>query len=534
MEYVFTLPGTLADQVGLTRLAPLARAPSVWLKLGTHDKASGLTYSTPQIAASEYLGQLGGVSAILPGSPHPRELVPCAEMFGWAPRAMISLVEVCSSTAFLKLATIGHLDLLRGVFFTLPGTLADQVGLTRLSPLARAPSVWLKLCTHDKASGLTYSTPLIAASVYLGQLCEVSAILPGSPRGQVGLAWFSLLARSTPTLARVEALASTLTQRLPGPQRGLVTLQESAGAGSSLDAFSSQQIGALGASSYPRTPGQLSARRLCSGVWRTLVSLFALAHECGTDSLWRSARSPSGGLPALHAWVTKWMRLACTLVRWALALVLQALNLLTLLCVPAYPYTPLSRSPLSGRVRCPMLLGGSTPSGGDRRSVYNPKRDRTRPRRRRQGQDSSASAASASSSNAGEGNAKYEAYVPPVRIRGAAGPAADLLEWLRQEAGFSYHYPHSLSAGQEDGLFIARFRSRKERGLFLTEFGAHVPKAPWKGIALAFEDDASDTKATAPRSSARSGRDRSRGVSFASPHSEVVERGSATGTSRWH
>jgi hypothetical protein len=173
-----------------------------------------------------------------------------------------------------------------------------------------------------------------------------------------------------------------------------------------------------------------------------------------------------------------------------------------------------------------MLLGGSTPAGGDRRSVYNPKRDRARPRRRRQGQDSSASAASASSSNAGEGNAKYEAYVPPVRIRGAVGPAADLLEWLRQEAGYSYHYPHSLSAGQEDGFFIARFRSRKERGLFLTEFGAHVPKAPWKGIPLAFEDVASDNKATAPRSSARAGRDRSRGVSFAAPHS-VVEDGAS-------
>ena len=140
--------------------------------------------------------------------------------------------------------------------------------------------------------------------------------------------------------------------------------------------------------------------------------------------------------------------------------------------------------------------------------MHNPKRDRTRPRRRRQGHESSASAASASPSNAGEGNAKYKASVPPLRIRGATGPADELLEWLRREAGFSYHYPHSLSAGLEDGLFIARFRSRKERGLFLTDFRAHVPKTPWRGIALAFEDDASDTKATAPRSSSRSGRDR--------------------------
>ena len=161
-----------------------------------------------------------------------------------------------------------------------------------------------------------------------------------------------------------------------------------------------------------------------------------------------------------------------------------------------------------------MLLGGST-SGGDKRSGEKSRRDRPRNRKRREGHDSYASAASSSSTTTGGGNAKYEASVPPLRIRGATGPAAELLEWLRDEAGSSYHFPHSLSAGQEDGLFIAKFRSRKERGLFLTEFGDHVPEAPWKGVSLSFEDDASVTKDSAPRQSARSGRDRSRGVSFA-------------------
>ena len=453
----FTLPGTLTDQVGLTQLSPLARASSFWLKLGTHDKASGVTYSTPLIAASEYMGQSGEVLAILPGSPHPRVLVPCSEMFGWAPHFMISLVEVCPLTAFLTLVSTGHLDLLCGAFFTLPGTLADQAGPSRLSPLARAPGVWLKLCTHVIASGLTYSTPLIASSVYLGQLCEVSAILPGSPRGQVGLARFSLLALFSHTRARVEAGASTLTQRTPGPPRGLEV---------------SQHIRAS------------HARLVCIGASRTLVSLPALSHEGGTDSLWRSARPLSDGHPASRVWPAQWISRACMLVRWALSLLLHAVNLLTLLRLTGHSYTPNSRSPLSGRVRCPSLMGGSTPSGGERRSGYNPRRDRTRTRRRREGQDSSASGASASSTSTGEGNAKYEPSVPPVRIRGAVGPAADLLEWLRQEAGHSYHYPHSLSAGKEDGLFIARFRSRKERGQFLSEFGAHVPKAPWKGVTL--------------------------------------------------
>ena len=184
--------------------------------------------------------------------PHPRLLASCAELIVWAP-GMISMVEVCPSIAFPQRAAVGHLALLSGVCLTLPGCLADQVGLIRLSPIARAPSFRLELCTQVKASGLIYSNPLLVAPVFLGRLFEGSAILTGIPRGQVGLAWFSQLSFVTHTLARVEALAYTRAQRMPGPQRRLGMIQESASAGS--------HVGLLPRPTYPALGRSLDMHR---------------------------------------------------------------------------------------------------------------------------------------------------------------------------------------------------------------------------------------------------------------------------------